>query len=77
MRIRVYPPPFGDYGAIDEDGYVELPEGASLNELMKRLKLPFRRGFVLFCMVNHEKASLSHILKEGDEVSFFALVSGG
>jgi molybdopterin converting factor small subunit len=32
---------------------------------------------VLFCMVNHEKARLSTVLREGDTVSFLSLVAGG
>jgi molybdopterin converting factor small subunit len=77
MRIRVYAPPFARIAAIDEGGYVSLPEGATLNELFKALRLPFRRGAARLCLVNYEKASLDSALKDGDIVSFFALASGG
>lgn len=77
MRIRVYAPPFGDYAPLDEDGFVELPEGSTLDALLRLLRVPFRRGAVMFCMVNHERARLGRILEDGDTVSFLALVSGG
>ncbi len=77
MRIRVYAPPFARIAAIDEGGFVSLPEGATLNELFKALRLPFRRGAARLCLVNYEKARLDTTLKDGDVVSFFALASGG
>lgn len=77
MRIRVYAPPVGDYTRIDEDGFVSLPEGATLDELFRVLRIPLRRGAVLFSMVNHEKSKLSRVLRDGDTVSFLGLVSGG
>ncbi|MFZ4616789.1 MAG: MoaD/ThiS family protein [Rectinemataceae bacterium] len=77
MRIRVYAPPFADFSRIDEEGFLELPEGASLGDLFRALKLPFHHGMVAFCMVNYEKSKLSRILAEGDTVSFISLLAGG
>jgi molybdopterin converting factor small subunit len=56
---------------------VELPEGAKLNDLFRLLRIPLRRGAVLFCMVNYDKARLSQRLADGDTVSFLSLVAGG
>jgi len=77
LRVRVYAPPFGDHSAIDDRGFVELPEDARLDDLFRLLRIPLRRGAVLFCMVNYDKARLSQKLADGDTVSFLSLVAGG
>jgi molybdopterin converting factor small subunit len=77
MRIRVYAPPFADLSCIDEEGFMELPDGATLNDLFKTLHLPLRHGMVAFSMVNYEKSKLSRLLAEGDTVSFVSLLAGG
>lgn len=56
---------------------MELPEGATLDELFRLLRIPLRRGAVLFSMVNHEKARLSRALADGDRVSFISILAGG
>ncbi|MCX6560559.1 MAG: MoaD/ThiS family protein [Candidatus Aminicenantes bacterium] len=77
MRIRVYAPRFADHTKIDDAGFVTMPDGATLNDLLKTLRMPLRFATVLFCLVNYEKASLSRVLEDGDTVGFLALVSGG
>ncbi|MGM0652400.1 MAG: MoaD/ThiS family protein [Bacillota bacterium] len=79
MRVRVYLPPFikSDDSKLDQDGYIELEEGTTMRELFKILKVPLPYGMVHLCRVNYEKASLSRELKDGDTVSFFAIISGG
>jgi len=77
MRIRVYAPPFADHTRIDDDGYVEVPDGKTLDFLLRHLRIPFRRGAVLFLMVNYERAKLSRTLADGDTVSFISLLAGG
>ena len=79
MRVRVYLPPYinSDHSKLDQDGYIELEEGTTLKELFKVLKVPLPFGMVHLCRVNYEKASLDRELKDGDIVSFFAIISGG
>ena len=77
MRIRVYAPRFADHTKIDDDGFVTMTDGATLNDLLKALRVPFRFGAVLFCLVNYERAPLSRVLRDGDTVGFLTLVSGG
>ena len=77
MRVRVYLPPLADSTVQDEQGMVELPDGATLDTLLRRLRLPFRRGVARLCMLNHRPASLADPLADGDVVSFFSLFSGG
>ena len=77
MRIRVYAPRFADRSRIDDDGYVDLPSGATLDDLLKALKIPFRPGAALFCTVNYARVPRATALQDGDTVGFFSLVSGG
>jgi len=79
MRVRVYLPPYikSDNNKLDRDGYIELEDGTTLRELFKILKVPLPFGMVHVCRVNYEKATLNRELKEGDIVSFFAMISGG
>jgi molybdopterin converting factor small subunit len=77
MKIRVYAPPFADHSRIDDDGFVELPDGRTLDDLLRHLRVPLRWGTVLLFMVNHEHAKLSRVLSDGDTVGFISLFSGG
>ena len=81
MRVRVLP--FGvskDWlGAAETT--VELPEGASVADLLELVTaLVAGRGELLRSIavsVNAEYASLGHVLREGDEVGLLPPVSGG
>jgi len=61
------------------EAMVELPEGATVAELLARLSerrpSAFLRGIAV--SVNAEYASQDHILSEGDEVGLLPPVSGG
>lgn len=77
MKIRVYAPPLSRLDCLDEAGMAELPEGASLKDLLKLLGLPLPSGFARLCLVNRERAEPGKVLREGDSVAFFAIVGGG
>jgi molybdopterin converting factor small subunit len=77
MRIRVYAPRFADHTRIDENGFVDLPDEATLDDLLKKLKVPFRPGAALLFTVNYARVPRSTVLRDGDTVGFLALVSGG
>ena len=53
----------------------ELPEGATLADLVDRLKLPHEEVKVFF--VNGRARPIDWPLKPGDEVGIFPLVAGG
>jgi molybdopterin converting factor small subunit len=77
LKVRITAPPFCDHSSIDNYGLIELENGASLNDLYKKLKVnPLLRRF-LITSVNYEIAELSAILSEGDEVNIFWPISGG
>ena len=77
VKVRVYPPPFSDPQAIDEDGYVTLPAGAKLADLLRELNIPLVRAAALLCKVNYQKAGASRVLEDGDTISFLTAFSGG
>ena len=77
VKVRVYAPPLADPAAIDADGFVELPDGATLGELLSLLRVPLRPLAALFCMVNWRRAALRATLRDGDTVGFVGLLPGG
>lgn len=77
MKVRVYAPPLADPAAIDSDGFVTMPEGATLGELLASLRVPLRPLAALLCMVNWRRATLRTKLRDGDTVGFVGLLPGG
>ena len=77
MKVRITAPPFCDHSSIDNRGYFELKEGASLNDLYKKLKVAVLLRPFLITSVNYEIAKPSVTLSNGDEVSIFWPLSGG
>lgn len=77
MKTRVYAPPFIKANALDEDGFLELRQGAVLRDVYKKLKIPifFRR--IIVCTVNYEKAKMDTVLFENDIISFITPLAGG
>lgn len=77
MRIRVFPPMFIEAKGLDEEGYIEVPDGISLKKLMKIIKVPVTLAPLLMCSVNYRKVKVKEELREGDVVTFINIVSGG
>ncbi len=77
MKVKVSAPPFCSFEHIDENGYMLLPEGATLNDVYKKLHVPLLMRKILLSSVNYERVKLRTTLKDGDVVSFIALMSGG
>ena len=77
MKVKVYAPVFLNLKSIDSDGYVTLDEGATVNTLYKKLRIPLIIRPLMFCSVNYKQVKLKTKLKEGDIVSFLSFVSGG
>jgi molybdopterin synthase catalytic subunit len=83
MQVRVLP-----FGVLKDwlgasSAAVELPEGATVAELLERLsagQLPPQPAQLLRCIavsVNAEFATSARVLREGDEVGLLPPVSGG
>lgn len=77
MKVKVYAPAFLNDDEIDEMGNLEVPAGATLQDVYKKLRVPLLLRPVLFCSVNYEKSRLDRRLQEGDVISFFFPMSGG
>ena len=77
MNVKVYAPGFLSLGQTNSQGYLSIPQGATLSDLYHFLSFPeaFRLSF--YCCVNDEKAGWDLSLKEGDQVSFIFPISGG
>ncbi len=54
---------------------VELPDGATLGDVVTRLKLPLEEVKVFF--VNGRARPVTWVLASGDEIGIFPLVAGG
>jgi molybdopterin converting factor small subunit len=69
--LRQYKPGIG----IGEPFPVELPDGATVRDLVHQLKLPVDQVKLVF--VNARSAELDHPLADGDEAGIFPPVGGG
>jgi molybdopterin synthase sulfur carrier subunit len=67
---RYYPEADAKNGVV-----LEMPEGASLNDLLSRLKVPTQEANILF--VNNRKQTIDYVLRHGDKVGIFPQVAGG
>ena len=79
MQVRVF-----SFGVLKDwlgaaEATIELPEGATVRELLARLSerraAAMLRGIAV--SVNAEYATADHLLREGDEVGLLPPVSGG
>jgi molybdopterin converting factor small subunit len=77
MRIKVYAPLFGDAEQLDESGYLEMPAGARLRDLYRKLNIPLIMRNAVVCQVNYERCGSGTKLQDGDIVSFIGPLSGG
>ncbi len=67
---RQYP----DLG-IGESMPVELPDGATIGQLIEHLRLPAAKVKIVF--VNGITQNPEHVLNDGDQVGVFPAVGGG
>lgn len=77
IRIKIMPPPWCDHSRIDERGWMELPDHATMNDALRQVKCSAVQAKFLLASVNGERVSFSTALKDGDVVGFFMLCVGG
>jgi len=77
MRVKVYLTSFGDRSALDGKNMLELDEGATLKEALKKLKIPFLISRLPLITVNQKRARLSDVLQDGDSITFIGYHVGG
>ena len=77
MKVKVIPPLGSDRSRLDERGWVEIPDGSSVNEVLKMIKCNRVKAKLLLVSVNGERVGLRTELHDGDVVGFFSPISGG
>ena len=77
MKVKVIPPPGCDRSLLDEKSWMEVPEGADLAYVLKKISCGRLKAKLLLVSVNGERSHLDRKLHEGDVVGFFMPVTGG
>lgn len=66
-----------DFSKMDEKGLIEVPDGTTVRQFIRIVKLPVVWTKVFPFLVNYEKVPLGTVLKDGDIVSAFSPSGGG
>lgn len=77
MKVKVYPGPFCRTDNLDEDGFMEVSEGATVGDVIKKLRCSLTVRMLGLYLVNYEKAKLDARLREGDVISIITPIAGG
>lgn len=77
IRVKVCAPPMCDQSALDERGWLYLPDGAVLKDALKAIRLPRAAAKLLLVSVNGIRAPMDAALSDGDVVGFIWLATGG
>ena len=77
MKVKIFPPMGCKTDCLDERGWVNLPEGSTVSDVLKAIGCSKLKAKLLLCSLNGERVELNTPLKDGDVVGFFAPVSGG
>lgn len=77
IRVRVTPPPFFDRSRLDERGWIELPEGSTLGDVMKLLKMPRPLSGFMRASINGAISAPDTELRDRDTIGFVSLFFGG
>ena len=76
MRIKVFGP-FGLARNLDEKGWLDIEEGATLGQAIHKIGLPTTFARIVRVALNGQAQPMDTVLKDGDVISFFALIYGG
>ena len=77
IRVKIMPPPWCDHSQINERGWMELPDHATLHDALKKVKCSVAQAKLLLASVNGERVPFFTELQQGDVVGFFMLCLGG
>lgn len=77
MRIKVFTP-FGMAAKkLDDRGWLDIDEGATLADALRKLGISRLVAKALMVRLNSEEKPLNTPLQDGDMIGFFSLISGG
>ena len=77
MRVKVFPPVGCKRDCLDERGWMEIPEGSTVSDVLNKIHCSRLKAKLLLCSLNGERVDLNAPLKDGDVIGFFSPVSGG
>ncbi len=77
MRVKVFPPLGKAVKNVDDRGWMELPEGSTLADVLKKGGIPRIMAKTLMVRLNSEPMPLNTEVKDGDVVGFFSIIAAG
>ncbi|PKM39235.1 MAG: hypothetical protein CVV04_10970 [Firmicutes bacterium HGW-Firmicutes-9] len=77
IRVKIIPPAGSDRSRLDERGWTELPDGATLRDALRVVRCNPAVAKLLLASVNGERVVLTTQLQDGDVIGFFQLCTGG
>jgi len=77
IRVKVFPPAFCNFDKLDERGWLDLPDGAKLSDVLRDIRMPKALAKCFQVSVNSVRAKPDTVLEDGDVVGFFWLLTGG
>lgn len=77
IRVKIIPPAGLDRSRLDERGWTELPDGATLRDALRVVRCNPAVAKLLLASVNGERVALTTQLQDGDVIGFFQLCTGG
>ena len=77
IRVKVFPLYGCDLSALDERSWMEIEEGSTVRDVLRRIRLNPLKAKLFLLSVNGERSRLSRKLQDGDVIGFFMPVSGG
>ncbi len=78
MKLKVFPPRGCDRSVLDSRGWMEMPEGTTVADVLKTIHCSRWKAKLLLVSVNGVRVeSFRMPLQDGDVIGFFQPVSGG
>lgn len=77
IRVKIIAPFDADRSRLDGRGWTEMPDGATLHDALKVVRISPIRAKLLLASVNGERVPFHTPLADGDVVGFFSLCTGG
>ena len=62
---------------VDERGWIEVRDGATLREVLKKAGVSPVLAKIFMVQVNSEPQSMDTVLHDGDMIGFFSMITGG
>lgn len=77
IKVKVFAPFGYARKKLDEKGWMELKDGATLGDAVKELGLPSVISRIFMVRLNSEEVPFNTQLKDGDVIGYFSLIRGG